>query len=293
MIQVTWKFKLNPSSTQAETMAGWQRAVGRFYNICLADRMRTYQQTHMEGPYCDLRHKLEIYKKLSDDDFGSHPITCCVNRFASLGYPWKSLDPKKGRGKDTLKPQSPKRSPFEMQSFFISDWRDSREEYKDIPCDVLQQALRHVDKAFKHFFTQGCGFPRFKKHYEVGFEFKPGTVFIKGNRIMFPGLKTMPLLNSRNIPSIWDVRTITIRPNADGWYVSILFRQDTVLDIPLKNDRDTMAVLGINFGNRKIVSRPRWQRRIVQSPVSSETRTPLWQRHILDGLPSAKKISSR
>ncbi len=41
--------------------------------------------------------------------------------------------------------------------------------------------IRHVDTAFQKFFAKQAGFPSFKKHKDVSFEYKPGTIKIDGS----------------------------------------------------------------------------------------------------------------
>ncbi|MDJ0535328.1 MAG: hypothetical protein QNJ70_23045, partial [Xenococcaceae cyanobacterium MO_207.B15] len=43
---------------------------------------------------------------------------------------------------------NPRRSPFEIHSSFSTNWRQTKPWYEDVSSDVLQQALRHQDKAF-------------------------------------------------------------------------------------------------------------------------------------------------
>ena len=209
-------------------MSEWQAAVGRFYNFCLADRIHSHKQTMIEGAYCEITNQPKSYVLNSEDDFAAHPITCSVSKSASVGYPWKSAEPALRRAKDKTKPQNPQRSAYEMHSSLIAEWRRTKPEYKSLSADVLQQSLRHLDKAFSNFFARSFGYPRFKKYCQVGFEFKPGTVRVNGNYITFPVLGTMQFFKSREIPKSWELRTATVKREADGWYASILLRDETI-----------------------------------------------------------------
>lgn len=254
-MQTAWKFKLSPTIAQKETMESWQHSVGYFYNFCLGDRIRSHQWTKVKGCFCDIRNKpTDGYVALSNDDFAAIPLTCSVNKSASVGYPWKTQDRGKRRGKDKSKQPNPKRTAYEMHSSLISEWRQAKSEYKNVCADVLQQALRHLDKAFSNFFGHGFGYPRFKRYHQISFEFKPRTVRINGNRIAFPVLGMMQFFKSREIPDVWEIRTVTISREADGWYVAVLLRDETVPDIPLKTDEEIATVLGVDVGIRKIVS---------------------------------------
>ena len=194
-MQVAWKFKLCPTRKQDEMLSQWQHRVGSFYNFCLGDRKSTYEQTKNCGTYCDLKTAAEIT-----------PLTCSVNKSVSVGYPWKSNNPSKRRDKNKSKPFNPRRTAYEMQSSLITQWRKIKPWYKEVCADVLQQSLRHLDRAFQNLFARlNHGFPRFKRHIDMGLEFKPGTVKIKGNRITFPRLGEIKFfsLESKTIALAW------------------------------------------------------------------------------------------
>ena len=226
-------------------MLDWRPKIRAFINFCLADRIYSYEQTFIYGSYCDLKTKSEILLC---------PLTCSVNKSASVGYPWKSGNEKLRRGKDKSKPQNPKRSAFEMQSSYLTQMKESRPWYKEVSGEVLQQALRNLDKAFQNFFSGRAKYPRFKRTSDINFEFKSGTVRINGNRITFPVLGTMKFFQSRQLPSGWEIRTCTVSGEPDGFYVSVLLRDDAVPDIPQKHDSEIVTVLGIDVGRAKIAS---------------------------------------
>jgi len=119
----------------------------------------------------------------------------------------------------------------------------------------LQQALRHLDTAFNRFFQNRSGFPRFKSRSDFNsFEFKPGTVRVKGNHIIFPTLGDMRFFKSRNIPESWEMRTVTVIREPDGWYASILLRDQTVPKLPLKTVDELQSVNGVDRGIKKIAA---------------------------------------
>jgi putative transposase len=47
----------------------------------------------------------------------------------------------------------------------LTEWRNSAEKpwLRDAPTHPLQQALKDLERAYKNFFAQRAGFPRFKK----------------------------------------------------------------------------------------------------------------------------------
>jgi len=236
-LQTAYKFKLQPNKEQVELLEDWQHKVGYIQNRSLGDRIATYSNTFVQGDYCDLYSRREIcstylYCDLETQAINS-PLHCSVSKSASLGYPWKTDNPKLRRAKPdkdgVRKPFNPKRSAVELHSSWLTEFKKTHALYSTVNADVLQQSLRHVDSAFNKFFTSGAGFPNFKQHSRVGFEFKPGTARINKNYITFPTLGTMRFFNSREIPSNWEIRTVTISRDIDCWYVAVLLRDETSL----------------------------------------------------------------
>lgn len=81
-----------------------------------------------------------------------------------------------------------------------------------------------LDQAFKNFFArrhQGVGFPRFKKKRDIDDSFRyPQGVKIKHNRVYLPKIGWLRFFKSRELPS--KPRSVTVKQQASGWYVSIL-----------------------------------------------------------------------
>ena len=174
----SYRFKLHPNKRQQQLIKSWQPMMRSFYNYCLRDRIDSYYASYIVGDYCDIRTKGE-----------KTPLTCSVNKGASIGYPCQNNNPNLRRNKDKSKPFNPKRTAYEMQSSNLTYLGESRPWYQALPYDVLQQSLQHLNKAFNNFFGGRASFPRFKRIHECkSFEFKPKTVKIKGNRITFPSL---------------------------------------------------------------------------------------------------------
>jgi putative transposase len=177
-----------------------------------------------------------------------------VVRSASNGEPWKENKPSWRRGKPD-KPFNPRRNAYEVQSSGLVALKQARPWYKSINADVLQQALRHLDTAFNRFFQGKSGFPRFKGRNDFkSFEFKPKTVRVKGHHIIFPTLGDMRFFKSRDIPQSWEIRTVTVSREADGWYASLLLRDDSVPAVPTKTIDELQSVSGVDRGIQKIAA---------------------------------------
>ena len=241
-MQTVYRFKLYPNTHQRETILRWRPMLRSFYNFCLRDRIDSYAQTKLQGQYGDLASKGE-----------ATPLTCSVNRSASIGYPWKSNDPSKRRNLNGE--FKPKRTPYEMHSSNISYLRESRPWYQEISYDVLQQSLRHLDTAFNKFFLGQAKFPRFKKLSDVkGFEFKPKSVKVKGNCLTLPLLGRMKFFQSRPLENSWQIKTVMLTIEADGFYVSLLLKDESIPNIPLKKPEEIKTVIAGDVGIKKLVS---------------------------------------
>jgi putative transposase len=240
-MQTAYQFKLYPNCVQSDRLVEWQNKIRSLLNLCLADRIDTYQDSFAQGEFCSLRQRGI-----------ATPLACSVNRSASLGEYWKEDKPHRRRG-DKAKPFNPRRSAVEIHSSFATLWRQTKPWYADVSSDVLQQALRHQDTAFRRFFSGQSKFPRFKLGRDIGVEFKPNTVKINGNRIKFPLLGWMKFAKSREIADSWEIRTVTITRDIDCWMVSVLLRDNSIPDCR-KKETELKTVIGCDVGIKKIVA---------------------------------------
>jgi putative transposase len=242
-MQTAYRFKLIPSVNQKETMFSWLGMLRGMVNYNLADRIDSYNQGFIQEDYCSWQSKAEAC-----------PLTCSVVRSASNGEPWKENKPSLRRGKSD-KPFNPRRTAYEMQSSGLVGLKQARPWYKSVNADVLQQALRHLDVAFNRFFQSQSKFPHFKSRSNFNsLEFKPKTVKVNGNHIIFPTLGDMRFFKSRDIPESWEIRTVTVTREADGWYASLLLRDDTVPEFPKKMINELQSVNGVDLGIKKIAA---------------------------------------
>ena len=235
-----YQFKLYPSCSQSKRLNSWQSKIRSLINVCLADRIDTYSTTFAQGKFCDLRNQGV-----------ATPLTCSVNKSASLGNFWKEENQSLRRSN---KPFNPRRSPFEIHSSFATNWRQNKPWYQDVAADVMQQALRNLDRAFNNLFSGRAKFPRFKRTRNVGIEFKPGTVKIKVNRIKFPLLGWMKFAKSREIGDNWQIRTVTVTKDIDDWYVSVLLKDETIPDYHQKSLAELNTIIGCDVGIKKIAA---------------------------------------
>ncbi|WP_416244792.1 RNA-guided endonuclease InsQ/TnpB family protein [Crocosphaera sp. XPORK-15E] len=212
-------------------MTNWLDLLRSHYNFCLKDRINAYEQIKYPklGNYSDLKTKSECC-----------PLTCSISNNSGLGEPFK----KSGK----------KRNAYEMQSSELTFLKKSRPWYKKIYSAVLQQNLRRLDTAFKNFFD-GRRYPKFKTRQRFkSFSYPPRQIKLKENKIYLPSIGWMRFLKSRNIPDGFNLKSVTVRQKADGWYVSITIENP---NIPQSKPLDLNQVktgIGCDLGIKKLVA---------------------------------------
>ncbi len=228
---LAYQYKLKVSPSQTMMMTDWLSMLRSHYNFCLRDRIETYEQVRSPklGNYSDLKTKAPCC-----------PLTCSISNKSQIGEPFK-----KG-GK--------KRSAYEMQSSELPVLKKARHWFKKIHSTVLQQNLRRLDTAFKNFFD-GRGYPKFKTRQRFkSFSYPPNQVKLENNKIYLPSIGWMKFFQSRNIPDGFNLKTVTIRSLADGWYISIRIENK---DIPQSNPKDLEQVesaIGCDLGIKKLLA---------------------------------------
>ncbi len=228
---LAYKYKLKVSPSQEITMTNWLLMLRSHYNFCLRDRIEAYEQVKSPklGNYSDLKTKGDCC-----------PLTCSISHQSQLGEPFK----KSGK----------KRNTYEMQSSELPVLKKARPWYKNIHSTVLQQNLRRLDTAFKNFF-EGRGYPKFKTRQKFkSFSYPPNQVKLKSNKIYLPSVGWMSFFNSRKIPDGFQVKTVTVRSLADGWYISIRIENKDIPQSKPKELTQIKTVIGGDLGVKKLLA---------------------------------------
>lgn len=104
---------------------------------------------------------------------------------------------------------------------FLKLWRKS-EEYRflnDAHSQILQQALKDQERAFKNFFEGRAEFPRFKKkEYGNSFRFPQGFK-LSGKHVYLPKIGWVRFFKSREIQG--QAKNVTISYNGGHWFLSV------------------------------------------------------------------------
>ena len=232
------------------------------------------------GDYCALHNKQtytvsalrsDLTVKADHLDLGesfealSSGLSCSVNRNVSLGDPWKTGDenkrrlrkPKKGKevNKEANIP-SLKRSNYEVQASYLPKLKQEKPELATVTAFVLQRAVNNVDEAFRSFFTGIGGYPNYTYPHDQGFEFDPATVKLdlKAYKIYLSGFGWVRFFNSREWWDGINIGKTTVTREADGFYVSILIKDDSIPDIPIISNDKIETVIGGDMGINKLLS---------------------------------------
>ncbi|NGO44719.1 RNA-guided endonuclease InsQ/TnpB family protein [Streptomyces ureilyticus] len=138
---------------------------------------------------------------------------------------------------------------YNATSAMLTAWKKTEElaflnEVSSVP---LQQALRHLQTAFTHFFAKRANYPRFKsrkksrksaEYTTSGFRFRDGEVTLA--KMTGP----LDIVWSRPLPLGAKPSTVTVSQDAAGrWFVSLLCEDPAVKPLPA-----TDAAVGIDVG---------------------------------------------
>lgn len=126
---------------------------------------------------------------------------------------------------------------------------------KDIHSQVLQQALKDLDSAFKHFFRKvkegkNPGYPKFKKRgVRDSFRYPQG-VRVEGSQAYLPKIGWIKFRKTREIQGIIKETTLLLEGNA--WHIS--FSCEIEIPDPLLATIDEDRAIGIDLGLKTFVA---------------------------------------
>nr|DAH14297.1 MAG TPA: endonuclease [Caudoviricetes sp.] len=132
----------------------------------------------------------------------------------------------------------------------VTQWKtqDDTLWLKEVNAQALQQSIFHLDNAYKNFFREKRGFPKFKsKHnHRQAYSLPQGIkINFDNHKIYVPKVGWVNAKIDRTFEGI--IRTCTVKQVPSGkYFISVLFEDDTQ-DKPLKAiTRDT--TIGIDLG---------------------------------------------
>ena len=105
----------------------------------------------------------------------------------------------------------------------LKDWKKDEETsfLSEVHSQILQQALKDLDRAYKNFFSKLAEFPRFKKKgVHDAFRYPQGFKLDEGNsRVYLPKIGWVRYRKSRNMEG--QPKQVTVSLAAGRWYVSV------------------------------------------------------------------------
>ncbi len=123
---------------------------------------------------------------------------------------------------------------------------------KEVPSQVLQQAIKQLHKGWQYFQSRGFGFPRFKKHGQFKSllfpQFKDNPV--TDLHIKLPKIGLIPINLHRPIPNGFVVKQVRIIRKADLWYASINIQCDVSVPEPMPHGHP----IGVDVGLEKFLA---------------------------------------
>lgn len=117
---------------------------------------------------------------------------------------------------------------------------------KGVDSQLLQQALKDVDRAFVNFFEKRSQFPRFKSKRRETPSFRiPQRVKVEGGKVYVPKIGWVKLRQSQKVDC--PTKSATFKRDATGrWYVTLTAELE-MPDVPLQA-ADPEQVIGVDLG---------------------------------------------
>ena len=144
------------------------------------------------------------------------------------------------------------------QANALPDLKQESKAYAGLHSDVLQDALRRLDKAYKAFFRRvktgdKPGFPRFKgegRYRSMTFSHLAKqlirNVHRKYARVVVPKVGHLKIRYHRPLPD-GKIKTLTISKKASGWYATIVVAVPDPVEVPVK------TTFGVDIGLNSFV----------------------------------------
>jgi putative transposase len=159
---------------------------------------------------------------------------------------------------------------YNATSAMLTAWKKTEElaYLNDVSSVPLQQALRHLQTAFTHFFAKQAKYPRFKsrKKSRKSAEYTTSAFRFRDGRLTLAKMaEPLNIVWSRPLPGGAQPSTVTVSQDAAGrWFVSLLVEDPAVQ--PLPDNRKAVGVdagldhlLTLSTGDK--ISNPRHERR--------------------------------
>ncbi|MFB7569482.1 RNA-guided endonuclease InsQ/TnpB family protein [Streptomyces sp. NPDC056165] len=159
---------------------------------------------------------------------------------------------------------------YNAASAMLTAWKKTEElaYLADVSSVPLQQALRHLQTAFTHFFGKRAKYPRFKskKKSRKSAEYTTSAFRFRDGKLTLAKMaEPLDIVWSRPLPEGAEPSTVTVSQDAAGrWFVSMLVEDQTVKPLPAAGaavgvDAGLDHLLTLSTGEK--VANPRHERR--------------------------------
>ena len=143
---------------------------------------------------------------------------------------------------------------------------------KEVFSQVLQDAIKRVDKSFKNFFN-GFGYPRFQgRNRYNSFTYPQSGFELKDGKLILSKIGTIKIILHREIEGI--IKTCTIKRDIDHWYVSFSCEIDNpvLVEIKTKTGIDVGLIDLITLSNGEQIEPPKFLRKSEDNLIHKQKR---------------------
>ena len=216
---ITYQYRIKPSAEQVAILDNWMELLRRHWNYALGKRLDWLNSTRCQ-------------------------INCCSIIKEPIGEVREKVD-------------------YYTQQAELKETKKLFPEYKEIYTEVQQLNLERLDKAWKRWLIpdksgKRGGRPKFKKHSElrsISFSrvnHSKAACFLEGDILRIPRLGIFPVVLHRPIADSFVLKTANIVKKADGWYVCISAKDDTV---PTPTSTPTVkTTVGVDVGLKEFLT---------------------------------------
>ncbi len=144
---------------------------------------------------------------------------------------------------------------YHEQAVSLPGLKESNPFLPQVHAQVLQDALRRVDKSFRNFFHrikkgEKAGHPRFKgKDRYDSFAYPQSGFKITGKKLWLSKIGEVNIKLHREIPAGAEIKTCTLRRDVDRWYACFSIEMP---DVQAK--REVRSAVGVDVGLKSLVA---------------------------------------
>jgi putative transposase len=210
-MRTAYQYKLKPDTKQKAVMDNWLELLRRQYNYRVGERLNWYEQNRCDTNSCSL-------------------VVCYL-------------------------PELKEQPSYYSQKRDLVKTKELFSEFKEIHSQVLQDCVERVKKAFDRYQkgdskNKKSGKPRFKGvgRYRSFTYTQVKQDCISNRLINLPKIGEVKLIQHRELPIGFTIKTATITKKADGYYVTLSLEDKTIPEIIIDTVPTLENTIGIDMG---------------------------------------------